>query len=316
VPGLFRNSYRKRQIPMSRFATSGSTLTCLLSLVPLYTAPAGGAPITFAFTGTVQTVFDGLGALDSSVEVEGEFVGSYTFDAETVNTAPPFDEGQTGLYHHDVPPAGVRVRVGHFTFRSAPSRPDFDIIVNDEVGFAGADEYGFVSRNNEAMGLLTTVPIGRLDVDWMASTIRNNAIDGTSLPTVPPDLELLGGGLSRIEGECTLCAGPAAFFRIEGTLDSLVRIVLGDMDDDGEVGGLDVDPFVDVLLASRFDVAADMNGDGVVNGLDVDPFVAAVIGGGVQQIPEPSTLLLCINALGVVGGWWRWSGCRRAVDVL
>ena len=65
---------------------------------------------------------------------------------------------------------------------------------------------------------------------------------------------------------------------------------------------------MDVLLASRFDVAADMNEDGVVNGLDVDPFVAAVVGGGTQAVPEPSTLLLCLVALGVVGGWRKWGG--------
>ena len=53
-------------------------------------------------------------------------------------------------------------------------------------------------------------------------------------------------------------------------------LAIGDVNHDSEVNGLDVDPFVDVLLASRFDVAADMNGDGVVNGLDVEPFVAAV----------------------------------------
>ena len=72
---------------------------------------------------------------------------------------------------------------------------------------------------------------------------------------------------------------------------------IGDVNHDTEVDGLDVDPFVDVLLASRFDVAADMNGDGAVNGLDVGPFVAAV-GGGTQQIPEPSTLLLCPHRSG------------------
>jgi hypothetical protein len=70
---------------------------------------------------------------------------------------------------------------------------------------------------------------------------------------------------------------------------------------------LDVDEFTRVLLASRFDVAADMNGDGAVNGLDVDPFVAAVVGGA-QSVPEPSTLLLALVALGVVGGWRKWGG--------
>jgi hypothetical protein len=35
-------------------------------------------------------------------------------------------------------------------------------------------------------------------------------------------------------------------------------------------------------------------------------FVAAVVG-GIQPVPESSTLLLAILALCVVGGW-RWSG--------
>jgi hypothetical protein len=58
------------------------------------------------------------------------------------------------------------------------------------------------------------------------------------------------------------------------------------------VNGLDVDPFVDVLLGGSFQAEADMNTDGVVNGLDVDPFVAEIVGGGVQAVPEPSTLAL------------------------
>ena len=74
------------------------------------------------------------------------------------------------------------------------------------------------------------------------------------------------------------------------------------------MNGVDVDQFVDVLLASRFDVAADMNGDGAVNGLDVDPFVTAVVGGGAAAVPEPSTLLLCIIALAAVSGWRKRRG--------
>jgi hypothetical protein len=81
---------------------------------------------------------------------------------------------------------------------------------------------------------------------------------------------------------------------------------IGDVNHDTEVNGLDVDPFVNVLLASRFDVAADMNGDRAVDGLDVDPFVAAVVGGDAQQVPEPSTFLLALLALGVIGGWRKW----------
>ncbi len=88
---------------------------------------------------------------------------------------------------------------------------------------------------------------------------------------------------------------------------TFVDSVLGDVNLDGEVNGLDVDPFVDILLNGPYQAAADMNDDQVVNGLDVDPFVAVVVGGAAQaRVPEPSTLLLCSIALGVVGGWRRW----------
>lgn len=89
----------------------------------------------------------------------------------------------------------------------------------------------------------------------------------------------------------------------------LIPAVLGDMDGDGEVDGSDVDPFVDILLNGPYQAEADMNEDGEVNGLDVDPFVAAVVGSGTQPVDEPSSFLLCLVALGVVGGWWKW---RRA----
>jgi hypothetical protein len=68
---------------------------------------------------------------------------------------------------------------------------------------------------------------------------------------------------------------------------------------DNPGGAIGIDPPTTLL--------GDVNLDGVVNGLDVDPFVAAVVGGA-QSVPEPSTLLLCIIALGVVGGWWKWGG--------
>jgi hypothetical protein len=60
------------------------------------------------------------------------------------------------------------------------------------------------------------------------------------------------------------------------------------------------------VTSGTYQAEGDMNGDGEVNGLDVDPFVAAVVGGAVQQVPEPSTFLLALIALGVVGGWQKW----------
>jgi len=60
-------------------------------------------------------------------------------------------------------------------------------------------------------------------------------------------------------------------------VDDNDAIVLGDLNGDGKVNGLDADLFVAALLDNTDDVAADMNQDGVVNGLDVDWFVAAVV---------------------------------------
>jgi hypothetical protein len=82
----------------------------------------------------------------------------------------------------------------------------------------------------------------------------------------------------------------------------------GDVNMDGEVNGLDVNPFLAHILLADDNRQADMNQDGVVNGLDVEPFVAAVVGGGgtLQAIPEPSTLLLAFVALGVIGAWRKW----------
>ena len=55
--------------------------------------------------------------------------------------------------------------------------------------------------------------------------------------------------------------------------------ILGDINGDGNVNLIDVEPFVALLVAGRFQTAADINCDGAVDLLDVGAFVDLLVGG-------------------------------------
>ena len=60
--------------------------------------------------------------------------------------------------------------------------------------------------------------------------------------------------------------------------DTTKQSLLGDVNQDGSVDLLDVQPFVDLLTDGGFQVEADINGDGLVDLLDVAPFVELLSG--------------------------------------
>lgn len=205
-----------------RFSRRLFGLVILAAFVVGGIAPAWGYPVVFGFRGHIDRVFDGLAALPPSVVPGIPYYGAYVFESTTPNTAPSGDEGELGLYHHSRRPAGVVVVIGGTAFVTSPRRPDFDVIVSNDFGFAGTDGYGFLSRNNHAFGTRRQLTnADRLDVGWDASTFDSSLFSSADLPLVPPDLDVLGGGQFRVEGECLPCASPAAFYRIEGTMTSL-----------------------------------------------------------------------------------------------
>ena len=128
------------------------------------------------------------------------------------------------------------------------------------IGFSGADEYGFASHNNEAQGLLPTPELG-LDIDWLAQTLFREPFDNVDLPTDPPDLRLLGGGLLTIVGDCLICFGPASFFRIEGSLTAIVEPFAVEIDIKPGSDPNSINPFgtgnvpVAILGSDTFDAA-------------------------------------------------------------
>ena len=60
------------------------------------------------------------------------------------------------------------------------------------------------------------------------------------------------------------------------SIDNFDVILRGDVNCDGAVNLLDIQPFVDAVTSGQFDEKADTNQDGVVNLLDVDWFVFAL----------------------------------------
>jgi hypothetical protein len=122
-------------------------------------------------------------------------------------------------------------------------------------------------------------------------------IGGDGLGTNPqndPDLtRYLRGELADFAiFDATLTQADIQEIMASGVAPDGVDPVLGDVNLDGDVNGLDVDPFVALVTSGTFQAEGDMNEDGVVNGLDVDPFVEKVVGGGTQSVPEPSALVL------------------------
>ena len=205
---------------------------------------------------------------------------------------------------------------------------------NEVIHVSKMDGSGHIRSLNVGLHLIRDVAVDLVadKIYWgerASNTIRSANLDGTDATTLfnaadkPHGVEIdVAGGMvywndtdgrsvnrGRMDG-----IGPLEIlyynplynpWDLELVLDAIPEPLLGDVNGDGQVNGLDVDPFVAVLLNGSYQPEADMNEDQVVNGLDVDPFVAAVVG-GVHQIPEPSTLLLSIIALGVIGGWRKW----------
>ena len=85
--------------------------------------------------------------------------------------------------------------------------------------------------------------------------------------------------------ETTLADLTLTTYRDDGSVIEVLQLVqlIGDVNGDGAVNGLDVDPFVQVVLDGGADAAtefrSDINGDGAVNGLDVGPLVDAILAG-------------------------------------
>jgi hypothetical protein len=185
-------------------------------------------------------------------------------------------------------------------------------------GIAAMDLSGvdFVDANGTDLDLQSLYVMDDLTDLWLVDT-RN--LDALGLDVLLDNLATIEGDalegilhMTQANFDAFNAAGGGLLAAWDAELGHHVAFsepLLGDLNLDGEVNGLDVQLFVDVLLSGPYQTEADMNEDRVINGLDVDSFMAAIdqsLGGDTQQIPEPSTLLFALCSLGVVGGWRKW----------
>ena len=109
--------------------------------------------------------------------------------------------------------------------------------------------------------------VGGMDFNADGSTLVLTA--GTDIYTV----DKTTGALTLI-GDVGLNTTAVAFNMVGCVFEGR-----GDVNMDGVVNLLDVDPFIDALASGTLIQEADVNCDGVVNLLDVTPFVELLIGG-------------------------------------
>ena len=124
------------------------------------------------------------------------------------------------------------------------------------------------------------------DFDELLTTGMNQGgglvlTDDTRHPDFSVEGALIEIGFYRFNSTCA-----NAPYSIVGGIDNwqfaitpVTECLKGDVNMDGEVNQLDVDPFVTSLLKGACLCEADINQDGAVNLLDVEPFVDLLTGG-------------------------------------
>lgn len=287
---------------------------------------AHGELYTFAFTGEVTSVRDGLGAFGSDASALTTFSGTYTFDSATP-PATPLPPGATeALYQHRSPPAGISLQLNSFVFETDATNTDFRILVRDGYGQPHTDltdHYGIESYRNVAAGLQGDAHLDVLEIYWLASTTNDGLFADLSIPVVPPNLAVLGPGEFRISGECYACPAADPMIDVRGVLTSLTLdsgAQTGDLNGDGRVDLADVSAFAGELGWQADDESSasprgDINGDGRVDLADLMLLHAHLSSSAAQAadagqptfeahfvrpatgVPEPPSLALTASAL-------------------
>ena len=187
---------------------------------------------------------------------------------------------------------GVDLRVGDSNTTVSTSTPNY-VGTTDADMLQDGDDFDILIEPSNALGLFFITKDGLLDGDITLS------FNGAAVQAVAMDVHetLADGSLvyflgvtnaaetSTLASITTLGNGEFLY-----NVDDITRAVfatdgcpsgfaVGDVNQDGSINLLDVDPFIDAITSGDFVCEADISQDGSVNLLDVGPFVDLLTGG-------------------------------------
>ena len=150
-------------------------------------------------------------------------------------------------------------------------------------GFNALGEYENLSA--VPLGTFTgTYFVQRLDADTYVTGVLDDGADDGSGRTINATLTV-NGEFGANDGNFVGFYVDVRENGITGTVDNLriispgvVDCLLGDVDMNGAVEFLDIQPFIDVLAGNGFQCEADIDEDGMVTFLDIQPFIDILAG--------------------------------------
>lgn len=160
--------------------------------------------VTFHFTGTVDTVFDGSGALGSLGVVDGSPISLiYSFDSDTPDGDPGTRRGSYDAV------TSLDLEVAGFIAAGIPAGT---ITIENNFLIYGARQDGYYLN----IPITSAQPPGAISVNFSLVDVQKGAFSSDALPLLPPDL------IHFESRSITLLLGPAL---VLGTLDTLVLVL-------------------------------------------------------------------------------------------
>ena len=263
----------------------------------------GGNTISGALIGVNPGGVDNIIVHDfASISTDPALMGMSVSGAMvTVEINEAFMAGTEGseldtVFLHEIAIGNLGFDTGSSAITGADT-PAFDgsVSFNHQAEFNSASSVDWVDVNGMAVG------------DLLGALTELGSAPGINLPDDAPNLPLEGGGEAyffAIDGataqrwvdeglaglavtatdngdgngrfNLTPVVGDSPVTNIQFTLGGAV--LLGDVNMDGTVDLLDVQPFVDLIVNGIFQAEGDFNVDGTVDLLDVQPFVDILLG--------------------------------------